>query len=183
MSFHYDPDAFWTAHGPYLARESVGPAHLAQEAILRELLHEIRPIHSVIDVGCGQGRLAAVLRQELPHANYTGMDLGQAQLDGTKRVRPDGTFILSKLQDYSPDRQWDLALASEVLLHIPPTDIQRACDNLKQMAGKWLLTIDWTRKLSVKTAEWNWLYDYESLMGKAFKKIPSGDQTVFLWQM
>lgn len=179
----FDPEFYWQANGPYLATASVSPEHLETEGIIRELLHEIAPIHSVIDVGCGQGRLAAVLRQELPHANYTGMDLGQAQLDGTKLVRPDGTFILSKLQDYAGGREWDLVLASEVLLHIPPTDIQKACDNLTHMAGKWILTIDWTKPLSVPTAAWNWLYDYESLLGPSFKKIPSGDQTVFLWQM
>lgn len=179
----FDPVAFWQGNGPYLATESVSPEHIATEAILRELLWEIRPIRSVIDVGCGRGRLAAVLRQELPHAAYTGMDLGEAQLEGTKLVRPDGTFILSQLQDHVPERQYDLAIASEVLLHIPPADIQKACDNLKALAGKWLITVDWTKRLTVPTAEWNWLYDYPSLLGEPFKQIPSGNQTVFLFRM
>lgn len=178
----FDPEFYWQANGPYLATASVSPEHLETEGIIRELLHEIAPIHSVIDVGCGQGRLAAVLRQELPHANYTGMDLGQAQLDGTKLVRPDGTFILSKLQDYIPSRKWDLVLASEVLLHIPPADIQQACAVLKEMAQRWILTVDWTQELGVPTAHWNWLHDYESLLGQPFKAIQSGIQTVFLWK-
>lgn len=179
----FDPDFFWRANGPYLATESVSPEHQATEAILRELLWEIRPIRSVIDVGCGQGRLARMLAEELPKAVYTGMDLGQAQLDGTRLAQPNGSFVLSRLQDYQGGQQYDLAIASEVLLHIPPTDIQKACDNLRALAGKWLITVDWTQKLSVPTAEWNWLYDYQELLGKAEKVIPSGNQSVFLFRM
>lgn len=179
----FDPDAYWRDSGPYLATESVSPEHQATEAILRELLWEIRPIRSVIDVGCGQGRLARMLAQELPEAAYTGMDLGQAQLDGTRQAQPNGTFILSRLQDYQGEQKYDLAIASEVLLHIPPADIAKACANLKALSAKWLITVDWTKKLSVPTAEWNWLYDYPGLLGQPFKQIPSADQTVFLFKM
>jgi SAM-dependent methyltransferase len=183
----FDPDFYWTANGASLATPgSEGPE---QAAVLKELtllvdeLKELGPIQSVLDVGCGQGRLAAWLWEELPFAKYTGMDLGQAQLDGTFKIRPDGDFLLSRLQDFQPDRKWDLVIASEVLLHIPPADIETACNNLKAVTGQYLITVDWTQPLGqLPIAEWNWLHDYESLL-QPDVEIQSGLQSIFLKRM
>lgn len=183
MPFQYDPEAFWTAHGPHLAPPGASsPEQALVEKELLILLRELDPIESVIDVGCGQGRLAAVLGNALPQAAYAGVDLAQAQLDGTARVRPDGEFFLSQLQDFQPRRQWDLAIASEVLMHIPPADMWQACENLRMLARKYLITIDWTKPLKVKTAPWNWLHAYREFLGEPDLEIPSGDQSIFLFR-
>lgn len=176
----FDPDAYWTAQGPSLAPPgSEGPE---QAAVLKEislLLDELRPIQSVLDVGCGQGRMAHFLQSEIPEASYSGMDLAQSQLDGTRKVRPDGTYHLSRLQDFTPDRKWDLVLASEVLLHIPPQDIALACARLLDVTGRYLITVDWTRPLQGKIAPWNWLHDYQTLL-EPDVEIEVYNQSVFL---
>jgi SAM-dependent methyltransferase len=191
----FDPDFYWTANGPHLALPgSEGPEQAAVIKILAELIEELQNINgqiqTVIDVGCGQGRLASFLLDAMPQARYSGLDLGQAQLDGTRAIRPEGTFYLSRLQDFDVSlrrdlnmpMEWDLVIASEVLLHIPPTDIQRACHNLLSMTGKYLITVDWTQPVSGPIAEWNWLHDYDKLL-KPDVEIVSGLQSIFLKRM
>lgn len=183
----FDPDAYWTANGPHLAP----PGHSSPEqavvedelaVMLADLQDSYGQIQSVCDVGCGQGRLADFLERELPQAKYTGVDLAQAQINGTRAVRPDGDFYLSRLQDFQPERMWDLVLASEVLLHIPPADIKLACDNLKAITRRYLITIDWTQPVNGPIAEWNWLHDYEELLHPDVE-IQTNLQSIFLCRM
>ena len=187
-AFVYDPVAFWTANGPELAKP--GTEGVDQGMVLKELtllVDELEGITSVLDVGCGQGRLAHWLKDVLPDAFYAGLDLGTPQLTGTKLVRPDGEFFLADIRDPLPEelqgRQWDLVLASEVLLHVPPAEIQAAVDNLKLLAGKYLLTVDWSQPIgSVKPAPWNWLHDYETLLAPDVE-IQVHLQSIFLKRM
>lgn len=183
----FDPDAYWTANGPYLSPPlSEGPEQAAVLKEIQVLLEDIQDsygqIQTVLDVGCGQGRLADWLERELPQAKYSGMDLAEAQLSGTMAVRPDGSFFLSRLQDFRPDRTWELVIASEVLLHIPPADIERACRNLLDVTGKYLITVDWTQAISGPIAEWNWLHDYQTLL-QPDVEIVSDNQSIFLKRM
>ncbi len=168
MAMTFDPDLHWTANGPYLASLSVSKEHIATEARIRELLGEMGNLRDVLDVGCGQGRLAAVLKDVLPKAKYSGVDLGAAQIEGTRAVRPDGTFYQSKLQDFQPDRQWDLVLCSEVLMHVPPADIRAVAQTLKAAARRFMLLIEWVPtedELKRPIDPQNWPHDYATLFG------------------
>lgn len=180
MSF--DADTYWRGMGEWLAGPGAAtPEHVKAEQVVSNLLRELGPLDDVLDVGCGRGRLASMLRDVLPDTAYSGVDIGEEQAEATRKVRPDGEVFVSRLQDFAPDRQWDLVIASEVLMHIPPADIAEACLRVKDLARKWLVTIDWTEPLGDEPiAEWNWLYDYRDLFGSVERVIPLGLQSVFL---
>ena len=81
----FNPRTYWPAMGPWLAGPgAVSPEHIQVEAILMDLLPSLNPIHSVLDVGCGSGRLASLLGDALPAAHYTGLDIGLAQVEATQ---------------------------------------------------------------------------------------------------
>jgi SAM-dependent methyltransferase len=179
----FDPDTYWPSMGEWLAGPGAAtPEHREAEALLSELIPLIGPISDVLDVGCGRGRLASLLLDVLPSATYTGVDIGPEQVEATRKVRPDGEVFQSRLQDFTPDRQWDLVIVSEVLMHVRPEEIELACQKVKSLARKWLITIDWTQPLrrGKPIAEWNWLYDYPTLFGSVEREIPTGLQTIFL---
>jgi SAM-dependent methyltransferase len=186
--FVYDPVPYWTANGPHLSPPgSDSPEQAAVRVELQLLIEELQelngPISSVLDVGCGQGRLAAFLLDVLPAAKYSGLDLAEAQLKGTLAVRPDAEqFYLSRLQDFHPHQRWDLVLASEVLLHIPPDEIRLACGRLLDVTGKYLITVDWSQPLEGEIAPWNWLHDYDKLL-QPDVEIQVFNQSIFLKRM
>jgi SAM-dependent methyltransferase len=194
VPFVYDPVPYWTANGPHLSPPgSDSPEQAAVRGELQLLIEELQeingPISSVLDVGCGQGRLAAFLLDVLPAAKYSGMDLAQPQLSGTLAVRPEGEFILHDIREpfrkaSAPPyiRQWDLVLASEVLLHVPPADIEQACRNLLDVTGKYLITVDWSQPLEGEIAPWNWLHDYDKLL-EPDVEIQVFNQSIFLKRM
>lgn len=180
----FSPDEYWPRMGRWLAGPGAAtPEHKQAEAFLTEILPTLGPIDDVLDVGCGRGRLADLLLEVLPAVKYSGVDIGEEQVKATRLVRPDGEVFHSRLQDFAPDRQWDLVIVSEVLMHITPADIAEACLRVKDLARKWLVTIDWTEPLGDKPiAEWNWLHPYLDLLGPAAHVIPTNLQTIFVFR-
>jgi len=164
----FDPRTYWPAMGPWLAGPgAVSPEHIQTEAFLAALLPSLNPIHSVLDVGCGRGRLAALLQDVLPAAHYTGLDIGEAQVAATQAVRPDGTLYVTPIQDFDTKHRYDLVLVSEVLMHIPPNEIASVCQKLLKLAAKAIVAIEWTQPIGeVVPAEYNWLHDYRALFGE-----------------
>ena len=174
MSF--DADAYWRAdQGVVPAVEEPSPAFDLLPEVLRTLSG---PINSVLDVGCGQGRIAELLLAVFPAAQYVGIDISPSQVFATKAVRPDGAVYLSRLQDFDDDAGFDLVIASEVLMHVVPGQIQASCDKLRSLARKWVVTVDWTEPIAGKIAPWNWRYDYRTLFGTVERVVPAGLQSI-----
>ena len=179
----FDPNVYWPAMGESLAGPGAAtPEHVEAEGLLSEILPHLGLIDDVLDVGCGRGRLASLLLDVLPSVKYSGVDIGSAQVAATQKVRPDGEVFQSRIQDFAPDRQWDLVIVSEVLMHIPPADIAEACLRVKDLARKWLVTIDWTTPLDQPIDQCNWLHPYPDLLGPAEQAIPTGLQTIFVFR-
>lgn len=178
----YEPTEFWTAHGPFIAGPgAASPEHVEAETILGALLPSLGPIADVLDVGCGRGRLAGLLADVLPDAHYSGIDIGEAQVAATQLVRPEGDLYHSSLQDFTPGRRrWDLVLVSEVLMHIPPEDIEAAVLKLVSLSSRWIVAVEWTEPVPPPIAEWNWIHDYRALFGSVHQAIPTNLQTVFV---
>ena len=167
------------------------PQHQAQEQALRAAVRHLEgPINSVLDVGCGRGRIAAFLQRELPKAKYTGLDVGPVQLELTRKVRPDGEFIQAAIQDLDrPDDLWELVVCSEILMHIPPDEIQAAVHKIKRAAYGYILIVEW-----VPTADWalfnspdmvawwNFAHDYLKLFGPAVYAARTDQQVVYIWK-
>ncbi len=77
---------------------------------------------SLLDLGCGNGRLAAAL----PHLNYTGLDLSAQLLTIARQKFPDYTFVHgSMLQLPFTDAQFDLVACVAALQHIPSVNYRQ----------------------------------------------------------
>lgn len=178
----FDPRTYWPAMGPWLAGPgAVSPEHIRIEQLLTDLLPSLNPIHSVLDVGCGRGRLAALLKDVLPAAKYTGVDIGEAQTQATQAVRPDGAVYTVPIQDFDTKHTFDLILCSEVLMHIPPYEMPEVADRLIRMATKAIVLIEWTQPIGdVPAAEWNWIHDYRSLFPNITQETVHALQSIFI---
>lgn len=182
MTRAFNPRTHWPTMADRLGQpDYLNPNHGRVLAWLRRLLPTLKPIDSILDVGCGIGRLASLLAEVLPDAYYSGLDIGKEQAAATRLVRPDGSVYVGAIQDFAPGHQYDLVLASEVLMHIPPDEIQAVCDKLKRLARRYVVTVDWTQPLEdTPTARWNWQHDYWQLFGTVEHETVIGLQSVLL---
>ena len=189
-----DPIGFWRDQGKSFVGFAVSqsPEHLEQERVLTELLVGC-DWETVLDVGCGWGRLARLLGRIRPLASYTGLDVGESQINLTRSVRPDAELIHTPLQEFEPgDRRWDLVLTSEVVMHVPPEQVSAFISRLAGMAARYLVLVEWTpapgELEAIPTASWNWPHDYAGLLAElgytniSTIAVPLARQSIFIVQ-
>jgi len=66
-------------------------------------LYRILPqCQDVLDLGCGNGAMAAISRQIAPHAHYTGVDHQARLMNEAKEAFPYASFVASDLGGFLP---------------------------------------------------------------------------------
>lgn len=126
-------------HGTERAMELVvGGDYLEQGALQRDLLLTVglRPEHTIIDVGCGTGRLAFALR-ESHRGKYIGTDVLAPALEfaAARANRPDWQFIRTEASQIpAADDAADVVCLFSVLTHIVDEDCFRLLAEAKRTA-------------------------------------------------
>ncbi len=168
----YDPHAYWTERGKTYSREAFPQKHFAlQESAIVEALRSRRG-QSVLEVGCGFGRITRLVLEQIPGiTRYVASDLSADQIDAARTYvgeRPGLEFRVSDIQSLPEGERFDVVLASEVLLHVPPTDIVTVIGCLLGHAQRHLVHIDWWQgsdfqASSRQTSPWNFHHDYPAI--------------------
>jgi ubiquinone/menaquinone biosynthesis C-methylase UbiE len=82
----------------------------------------VRPPETVLEVGIGEGEIAARIATRFPHAAVTGLDLPDPELAAHWGSRPF-TAVFGDIESLPfPDDTFDLVLAIEVLEHVTNPD-------------------------------------------------------------
>ena len=85
----------------------------------------LRAGDTIVDVGCGSGRLAAALRERGPPVAYLGTDVVPELLDHARRHAPDGSWRFADVDGLTipaADRSADMVVFFSVLTHLSPDE-------------------------------------------------------------
>lgn len=146
----YDPLEYWTARGrnwPYETYEN-DERHRLVKKHLREILEECKP-RDLLDVGCGSGYFFEVFK-EFPATKVFGIDFSPTMLEHAKTQikRVGATNITLSCRDIREINvetfpEFDMILSKNCLMHILPKDIISVVNNLRTIAGKWIILIEY----------------------------------------
>lgn len=163
----YEPTAFWSTPPPGVLGpwdpanpDTSSPVHKDQEAALATVLASlterrgVRWPRSIFEAGCGMGRIARFFNTHYPTTPYHAIDLNVNHLESAQTFHPSGRFEQADLLNYDiftpwEDPSWhgyDLVIASEVLMHVRPADLEEAIEHLLGLANPYhgyVITIDW----------------------------------------
>ncbi len=94
-----------------------------------------RPLRSVLDVGCGEGRWQPELFRLRPGAAYLGIDSSRYVVDrfGARRNIRLGFF--GELRLHAFERPFDLVVCSDVLHYLERREIRRGLPALADLVG------------------------------------------------
>lgn len=180
----YRPEEFWPKVGDAYWRSGIplSPEHRAQEALVAKVLTGLR-YASVLDVGAGDGRLGTLLTM-LRDCTYTALDISAQGLAVTKERIPSAECILGMATELDTERQWDLVVCSEMLMHVPPEAIEATMDALLAATGKALLIIDWYPTNGKPDVIAPWCFYHTDLLNAALgpPEARTGEQGIWLWR-
>ena len=114
-----DVNAYWLKRGRgYHAEKRLdSPFYKQQEKFICDVLRDLNPA-SVLDVGCGFGRVTSAVGKALPGCSITGCELSLDQLEHAEAL-PNVFYRQYDLYSDDPLPSADVAMAIEVFLHHP----------------------------------------------------------------
>src|SRR5215469_2152068 len=177
----YIPDEYWSERGKKY-KEEFRPNKKSelQERSLLDYLVNVTPFSTVLEVGCGFGRITKLLLSNFPDIlEYVAIDLSPDQIENAKEyVRPvietkeDNplNFIVSDIQSFQGEKKYDLVISSQVLMHILPSEIEQVINKIVNMSNEHVINVDWyEEKIPRNVALHNFIHQYE----KIYKNMPT----------
>ncbi|HKR49045.1 MAG TPA: class I SAM-dependent methyltransferase [Pseudonocardiaceae bacterium] len=175
----YVPAEYWTHRGRSYEAEAIEKGWVAVEnAPLFDLLDTLT-FDSVLEVGCGFGRVGAAILRHYPGVTYTGIDVSPDLIEAARKRLPNAEFIVADLEAWwATDRRWDLVLSVSVLGHIRPQYIEWVIGQLRKAANNDVVAIDWNEVGKETTFQYG--HDYGHLYGDAALSVtPYGRQDIW----
>ena len=187
----YNPSEYWHERGKiYKKNFRYDKNKRVQEEFLIAYLNNISgSFNTVLELGCGFGRITQLLLSNYSNiTEYLAVDISPDQIENAKsllsstkltnHVKLD--FLVSDIQSLDLDKQYELVILSEVLLHILPTEIDSIIKKLISLSQKHIINIDWYEDHVPKSqASHNFIHQYETLYKKytepsttTIKRIP-----------
>ena len=131
---------------------------------------------TVLELGCGFGRITQLLLSNYSNiTEYLAVDISPDQIENAKSLLSSTKltnhvklgFLVSDIQSLRVDKEYDLVILSEVLLHILPTEIDSIIKKLITLSKKHIINIDWYEDHPPKSqASHNFIHQYETLYKK-----------------
>ena len=182
----YNPSEYWHERGKiYKKNFRYDKNKRLQEEFLIAHLNSIPgSFKSVLELGCGFGRITQLLLTNYSTiTEYLAVDISPDQIENAKtlitstklpnEVKLD--FRVSDIQSLKLDKEYDLVILSEVLLHILPTDIDSIIKKLITFSKKHIINIDWYEDEPPKNqALHNFIHQY----GAIYKKYTDPSTTI-----
>ena len=174
----YNPSEYWRERGKVYKKNFRydKDKRLQEEFLLTHLNGISGSFKSVLELGCGFGRITKLLLTNYDNiTEYLAVDISPDQIENAKtlissaklsnKVKLD--FLVSDIQSLKLDKQYDLVILSEVLLHILPTEIDSIVNKLISMTKRHIINIDWYEDQPPKTqAPHNFIHQYETIYKK-----------------
>jgi SAM-dependent methyltransferase len=137
------------------------------ELIRRSLPSSTR---TILDIGCGYGRIAAEVQRALPESRISGVELSAAFADAF-RLRFHGCFTGS-IEDYQPTDTFDAIIIITVLMYVQP-------DRIGNVLRKYWNALNHGGTLICVEQCSNFLIDIRKLLGSRRFESTGGDVTYF----
>ena len=187
----YNPSEYWHERGKIYKKNFRYDKNkrLQEEFLIAHLNNISGSFKTVLELGCGFGRITQLLLSNYNNiSEYLAIDISPDQIENAKSLLSSSKlsnqvkldFLVSDIQSLRLDKEYDLVLLSEVLLHILPEDIDSIIKKLITLSKKHIINIDWYEDNPPKSqASHNFIHQYETLYKKytepsntTIKRIP-----------
>ena len=94
-------------------------------------------IKTILDLGCGDGKLMLMIRDRIKIDKAVGVDVFKPDIDLAKKRKTHEEYLLQDIRKVNfPKQSFDLVLASHVVEHLPKRDAMKLIAKMEDMAKK-----------------------------------------------
>lgn len=167
----YQNEQFWKEFGKqyYDKYKNKKSWVIKQEELLLAELKKLE-FNSVLEFGCGFGRLTKLLTDNFEIKNYTAFDISEKQIENAKKYCGDIgiQFQVSSIKDFSTDKKFDLVVGPEILLHIEPKNIEFVIKKMSGFATKYFIQTGspYSPDQKIHRATHTFYHDYKTIYQK-----------------
>ena len=162
----YQPYQYWYKRGKkYQDEFEYSEFFKLQEKVFLNVLKDLS-FESVLEFGCGFGRMTKLISENFPIKKYVAFDLSSHQIQNAKKNCSsfDVNFYVNTIQDFKLKEKFDLVFGSEVLLHVKPQEVKQEVKHLLNYSNKNMLNIDFfPDEISNNLAKHNFIHPYEKI--------------------
>src|SRR5207245_8613981 len=163
----FDPIAYWKNRKWF----SPKAADFQLEPLLN--LFQTLDFKTVLDIGCGDGRIGELLLNHFNLDEYCGNDISIESIKTANgrlynmKNKTIKRFYVGPFQDFFSADKFDLTIIIEVLMHVPPAEIRAFIEKALKETNKYIVTLDYDPIFSPpQLAEHNFLHNYREIFSK-----------------
>jgi len=119
--FKTEQETFWAGEfGTEYSSRNIGDDWIASNTVLfSKILSKASRLDSVLELGANIGLNILALKQLLPNAELSAVEINQTAVSQLKNIKNLEVFDQSIL-DFNQEKQWDMVFTKGVLIHIDP---------------------------------------------------------------
>ena len=165
-----EQEAFWRGDfGNDYTDRNRGPHWIAANAaFFSKVLDRTRGVRTVLELGSNIGLNLMALRQLLPHAKLSAVEINEKAASELKKNLPEIDLHLTSILEFKPSRTWDLVFTKGVLIHISPDRLPTAYALMYQSSSRYILISEYYNPKPTEVV-------YRGHTGKLFKRDFAGE--------
>jgi spore coat polysaccharide biosynthesis protein SpsF len=164
-----EQEKFWVGKfgDDYIERSNRPYAISSNIALFSRIFSRTKSIESVIEFGANIGRNLVVIKELMPHAKLSAIEINQKAVEKLKLLDVEKVYCQSIL-DYAVDYERDFVFTKGVLIHINPDRLQDVYDLLYKTSRRYICLAEYYNPTPVKV-------DYRGHKNKLFKRDFAGE--------
>jgi pseudaminic acid biosynthesis-associated methylase len=176
---HTPQEAAWRGEfGDRYTDRNMGKVPANRAFFRKALQHAVATTNSVLELGCGAGDNLTALRQIMPSAHLEGVEINHAaaQLAAAHGHLVRECSILDYMGAAQTSRQFDLVFTKGVLIHIPPTELERVYSIIMAGARRWVLIAEYYNPTPIEVlyqgkGSMLWKRDFAGELLRAYQEL------------
>ncbi|MDZ8221577.1 MULTISPECIES: pseudaminic acid biosynthesis-associated methylase [unclassified Nostoc] len=167
--FRTEQEYFWAGKfgDEYIARNKGNILIANNISLFTKILSRTHYIHSLIEFGANIGLNLQAIRQLLPEAEISAVEINQKAVEKLQS-HDDYQVYHQSIFDFVPERQYDLTLIKGVLIHISSDMLTKAYELLYQVSNHYICIAEYYNPTPVKIT-------YRGHQDKLFKRDFAGE--------
>ena len=158
---------------PRWANTSINSYQIKQRHKFVSSIASFENIESVLEIGCAAGPNLRLLREKLPEAKLTGVDINKKCIERGNRyfqsVNDNNATLYPKSTDqleFFKDKTFDIVCTQGVLLLLPPNKIRKAIADIVRLSKKGIILHEYNKDNATDGFFDNgrWVYDYPAIL-------------------